>query len=59
MFLQYFKKEIAEVRGFVGIYELVIVFGVVIVLGVIISVMATHYAVNRYLKMETDNLYYV
>ncbi len=59
VFLQYFKKEIAEVSGFVGVYELVIVFGVVIVLGVIISVMATHYAVNRYLKMETDNLYYV
>ncbi len=59
VFLNYFKREIAEVRGFVSVYELMVVFGIVIFLGIIISVMATHYAVNRYLKMETDNLYYI
>ena len=59
VFLHYFKSEVAEVRGFVNIQELMIVFGVVIFLGVIISVIATHYAVNRYLKMTTNKLYRV
>lgn len=36
-----------------------ITFVLVIVLGVVISMIATAFAVNRYLKMDSDNLYYV
>jgi len=32
---------------------------VVILLGVLISTVATYFAVNRYLKMNTGELYYV
>ena len=42
-----------------SIVELSIIFGIVILFGILISVIATHFAVNRYLKMDTDNLYYV
>lgn len=59
LILLYFNREYTELRAFVNVAELGIVFAIVILLGVIISVIATYYAVNRYLRMETDNLYYV
>lgn len=59
LILYYFNREYTELRAFVDMMELGIVFAIVVFLGVIISVIATHFAVNRYLRMETDNLYYV
>lgn len=59
LILMYFNREYTELRSFVNVNELGIVFAVVIVMGVFISVVATRSAVNRYLKMETDNLYYI
>lgn len=59
LILYYFNREYTELRAFVDMKELGIVFAIVVFLGVIISVIATHFAVNRYLRMETDNLYYV
>lgn len=59
LILYYFNREYTEFRAFVDMMELGIVFAIVVFLGVIISVIATHFAVNRYLRMETDNLYYV
>ena len=59
LILYYFNREYTELRAFVDMMELGIVFSIVVFLGVIISVIATHFAVNRYLRMETDNLYYV
>lgn len=59
LILLYFNREYTELRSFVNVSELGIVFAVVIVMGVFISVIATRSAVNRYLKMETDNLYYI
>ncbi|HBK41577.1 MAG TPA: cell division protein FtsX, partial [Porphyromonadaceae bacterium] len=38
---------------------LIVIFVVVILLGILISTVATYFAVNRYLKMKTENLYYV
>ncbi len=59
LILFYFNREYTEVRTFVNTFELGVVFVIVVMLGVMISVIATYFAVNRYLKMETDNLYYV
>ncbi len=59
LILMYFNREYTELKAFVNVKELGIIFGIVILLGVIISVIATHFAVNRYIKMDTDNLYYV
>ena len=39
--------------------DLTVVFGTVIILGVLITTLATAFAVNKYLKMQTDQLYYI
>jgi cell division transport system permease protein len=54
-----FNKEYADIRLIVSDIYLAITFVLVIVLGVVISMIATAFAVNRYLKMDSDNLYYV
>lgn len=54
-----FNKEYADIRLIVSDLYLAITFVLVIVLGVLISMIATAFAVNRYLKMDSDNLYYV
>ena len=55
----YFSREYAELSSMLSLIELGIIFSIVIFFGVVISVIATYFAVNRYLKMDTDNLYYV
>jgi len=57
--LAYFNKEYAELQSIIGATELIVIFVVVILLGILISTVATYFAVNRYLKMKTENLYYV
>ena len=57
--LAYFNKEYAELQSIIGATDLLVIFVVVILLGILISTVATYFAVNRYLKMKTENLYYV
>lgn len=57
--ITYFSKEYAEIQPIIGFMELIIIFAIVILLGVIISTVATTFAVNRYVKMRSDQLYYV
>lgn len=59
LIILYFSREYAELSSMISMIELAVIFGVVIFFGVTISVVATFFAVNRYLKMDTDNLYYV
>ena len=59
LIILYFSREYAQLGAMLSIVELSIIFGIVILFGILISVIATHFAVNRYLKMDTDNLYYV
>lgn len=58
-FLTYFDKEYGNIKSIISLTDMGIVFAIVILLGVFISTVATTFAVNRYLKMDTDNLYYV
>lgn len=59
LMLTYFSREYVSMEPIVTVTDLAIVFGVVILLGVLITTMATAFAVNRYLKMQTDQLYYI
>ncbi len=57
--LSYFSNEYVEIESIISTIDMVIIFGIVILLGVAISTIATTFAVNRYVKMESDQLYYV
>lgn len=57
--LTYFGKQYAQLNAILSYKDLVIIFAVVIVLGVLISTISAAFAVNRYLKMKADNLYYI
>ncbi|MDR2118950.1 MAG: permease-like cell division protein FtsX [Tannerellaceae bacterium] len=57
--LFYLQRELA---GFVQMLDtgvLLLVFVSVFILGIALSVVATVWAVNRYLRMEVDELYYI
>ncbi|HBG56589.1 MAG TPA: cell division protein FtsX [Porphyromonadaceae bacterium] len=59
LMIAYFNREYVSIHPIVSVVDLGIIFGVVILLGVFITTTATAFAVNRYLKMQTDQLYYV
>lgn len=59
LMLYYFSKEYVEIQPLVSTTDLIIIFGLVILLGVIISTITTAFAVNKYVKMKSDQLYYV
>lgn len=50
---------IIRISEIINLDSLYIVFGVVTVLGIIITAVTTFFAVNRYIGMESDDLYYV
>lgn len=57
--LYYLQRELA---GFVQMLDsglLMFVFVAVFALGIILSIIATYFAVNRYLRMEADKMYYI
>lgn len=52
----------SELEGFIRILDvqtLLVVFGAVMILGISLSIVATIFAVNKYLRMEGDRLYYI
>jgi cell division transport system permease protein len=57
--IAYFSREYTETQLMIGHLEMMVTFTTVILLGVIISTIATTFAVNRYVKMNSDQLYYV
>lgn len=52
-------KEFPEIVLIVNQNNLLLIYGVVLILGVVLTYLITRFAVNKYLKMETNNLYYV
>lgn len=59
LIILYFSREYAELQSILSFTDLMIIFAIVILLGIVISTVATYFAVNRYLKMRTENLYYI
>jgi len=57
--LIYISKDINEIWNVVDMKSLFIVAGSVFVLGILISLSATYFAVNRYLRMEGDDLFFI
>ncbi len=55
----YFWVEYPEIESIIKVSDLVIISAIVFVLGILLSVIATVFAVNRYLRMKTDNYYRV
>lgn len=53
------SKEFPEILLIVRTESLLVLYAVVLVLGILLTWLATRFAVNRYLKMETNNLYYI
>jgi len=52
------QKEMPELINLQDIDLFLSLFGIVMLLGIILSWVSTHFAVKRYLKMDTDRLYY-
>lgn len=59
MLLIYFNREYVALQPILSRFDLILIFSIVIVLGVIISTIAAAFAVNKYVRMRTDELYYV
>lgn len=57
--ISYFNREYATIQPIISNANLGIIFTAVVLMGVLISTLATLFAVNRYLKMRSDQLYYV
>lgn len=57
--LYYLGEQYADLRTILQTTDLIYVFVSVIVLGVIITYLSTIFAVNSYLRMKTNHLYYI
>lgn len=57
--LYYLAQQYADLRAILQTNDLVYVFASVIILGVAISYLSTVLAVNHYLRMKTNHLYYI
>ncbi|MDR3061077.1 MAG: permease-like cell division protein FtsX [Dysgonamonadaceae bacterium] len=56
--LYYIAKDVIDFTQLIDTNSLIIVFVSVLVFGVLISVVATWLAVNKYLRMPVDDMYY-
>jgi len=52
------QSEFYEILNFEQVELLAILFGLVTALGVIINLVSTFFAVNKFLRLKTDDLYY-
>ena len=57
--LYYLQSELAGFIDLINTDALLLVFVAVLVLGITLSVVATFFAVNKYLRMGVDKLYYI
>lgn len=57
--LYYLTFELGNLLELMSVNMLLVVFAIVIALGILISAAATFFAVNRYLRMKGDNMYYI
>lgn len=57
--IRYFSYEYGKIDEIVSTTDLLIIFAIVVILGVLLTWWATTFAVNRYLKLRTENLYYI
>jgi len=58
IFIYGLSNEMIGVIGFSNIYLIAILFLIVIAIGILITFISTFFAVNKYLRLKTDQLYY-
>jgi cell division transport system permease protein len=59
VWLLYYVSQALDISTLIDVYGLLIVFGSVFCLGILISVIATHIAVNKYIRMDSNDLYFI
>lgn len=57
--LYYATREYTEIISILSQQDLIFVYAVILLLGIILTIVATYFAVNRYLKINKNNLYYI
>jgi len=57
--LYYLQSELAGFVQILDVGSLLLVFVVVLALGLVLSIVATYFAVSRYLRMDADKMYYI
>ncbi|RHJ90142.1 cell division protein FtsX [Parabacteroides bouchesdurhonensis] len=57
--LYYLQRELSGFIQILDIRSLLFVYAIVLILGVLLSIIATIFAVNKYLRMGVDKLYYI
>jgi cell division transport system permease protein len=57
--LYYLQQELAGFIDLLNTDALLLVFAAVLILGIMLSLIATFFAVNKYLRMGVDKLYYI
>jgi len=57
--LFYISKDIKEIWDIIDRNSLIIIAGSVFIFGITISLIATHFAVNKYLRMDGDDMFYI
>jgi len=56
--IYYFQRELPEIVSIQDLDMFVTLFALVILTGIIITWISTFFAVRKYLRMKTDNLYF-
>ena len=56
--LFYLDKNFPELQLFDDLEVLVVIFGAIFILGILISLVSTFFATQRFLNLQTDELYY-
>ena len=57
--LLYLQNELSGFVQLLDLQSLLIVDGAILLLGILLTVVATFFAVNKYLRMRGDQLYYI
>ena len=57
--IYYIQGEIHDIVSFDKIYNLLIIYGIILVLGILITQISAHFSVNKYLRMDVGELYYI
>jgi cell division transport system permease protein len=59
VWLLYYLMQDADYSGLLNEQEILITFGCVLLFGILISFIATYKTINRYIRMDEDDLYYI
>ena len=55
----YIVSEFENLSILINFFSLIQVFGIVLILGAILTSISAYFAVNRYISMDRDDLYYL